>query len=801
MVVDWLLFPLVMLAVCLGCGLAVERVAGWRMWGGLLPAVGLCLVIVVATLTTTYAASARWTTPLVVLLALGGYASSWRRVAGLRPEPWPLAVSLALFAVFAAPVVLSGNASFAGYFIDNDAAFHFVLIDQLLSHGHDTAGLPPSIYSYLARSYLATSYPVGADVAVGALRPLVGQDIAWIYQPYLAVILTFGGVALYELLRDAVRPRSMRAVIAFIAAQAGLVYAFYLETSIKEIATTMILTVMVVLVFATLRERLRVRALVPLGLTAVAALDVLQLGAVPWIGIPLAVFGIAFAWHARRTVRVASRRQLVIAVSCTAVALVVLLLPVIKSASTFFTVATGVLTGTGGNSTGNLAGQLPNWEMLGIWPAGDFRLPILTHYGAAYALIGVALVSGVLGIAWMIRRRRLAPLLLVTGNGIAAIYLLSRGTAYANAKVMMIFSLTAVLAAMLGAASLYDSQRRVEAWVLAAAVAGGVLWTNVLAFENASIAPRQRLDELAAIGSRFSGQGPTLYNLADEFAAHFLRREAPADPAYSAFPARPGLPPRSAAQVRLAWDPNDLAEPWLQTFRLLVLGNDPVTSRPPANYRLVYQGRYYTVWRRTASPRVVAHVPISSGLDPSSAGCRTVRIVAAKAARERALIAYAPRPPMAILAPSKAAHPPTWPPYPGDPNELVPQQQSGVVTGLARVQQPGRYDVWLGGSFNRRYVVWVAKHPLGSVSPDIGSPGEYVRVGQVSLSRGMVPVLIDRPQTGFTPGETASTALLGPLVLVRSGSPPPVKEISPDQARSLCGRPLDWLEVVRPTAS
>lgn len=793
MLVDWLLFPLVMLAVCLGCGLTVERVAGWQMWGGLLPAVGLVLVIVVATLTTAHATTAAWTTPLVLLLALTGYASSLPRVKSLRPEPWPLAIGLALFAVYAAPVVLSGNAGFAGYFVDNDAAFHFALIDQLLAHGHDVSGLPISVYFYMVKNYLSTAYPIGADVAVGAIRPLVGQDIAWIYQPYLAVILVFGGVALYELLRDAVASRPLRSVIAFIAAQAGLVYAFYLETSIKELAITTIITLIVVLVFATWRERLRVRALIPLALTAVAALDVLQLAAVPWIGVPLAVFGIAVAWRARHAVRMLSRRHVAVLASLTAV-VVALLIPVIEKASTFFSTASAVLSDS---SLGNLPGPLPKWEMLGIWPVGDFRGPVTMHYQAIYALIGVAVVSGVLGITWMIRGRRLAPLLMVAGNGIATAFLLSRGNAYASAKVMMIFSLTAVLAAMLGAAALYDGSRRVEGWALAAVLAAGVLWTNVLALENVSIAPRDRFDELAAIGSRFSGQGPALYNLADEFAAHFLRNEAPSDPANGSFPARPGLPPRTPAQARLAWDPNDVAPSYLQSFRLLVLGNSPVTSRPPADFKLVFQGRYYTVWKRTASPLVVAHVPISSGVDPRPASCRTVSTVAAQAARERALIAYAPRPQMATLVPSKASYPPTWVISSPDPNELVPSQQSGVVTGLVQVEQPGPYDVWLSGSFSQRFVVWVGRHLLGSVPLDIGPPGQYVRVGQIYLSRGKVPVLIARPKSHLTPGESASTALLGPLVLVRGGSPPPVKEISPDQARSLCGRPLDWLDVVR----
>ncbi len=135
-------------------------------------------------------------------------------------------------------------------------------------------------------------------------------------------------------------------------------------------------------------------------------------------------------------------------------------------------------------------------------------------------------------------------------------YLLNRGSPYASAKVMMVFSLTPVLMAMLGAAALVEGGRQVEGWLLAAAVAFGVLWSNALGYHDASIAPRSRLDELASIGSRFNGQGPAFFNLSDEFAAYFLRDEEPTDPALGPPPARPGTTPPPG---REPWDPRRLS--------------------------------------------------------------------------------------------------------------------------------------------------------------------------------------------------------------------------------------------------
>jgi len=59
--------------------------------------------------------------PAVVLLAVlgAGLSLPWRFG---RPNRWPLLVAFAVFAVFGAPVVLSGEPSFAGYIKLDDTA-------------------------------------------------------------------------------------------------------------------------------------------------------------------------------------------------------------------------------------------------------------------------------------------------------------------------------------------------------------------------------------------------------------------------------------------------------------------------------------------------------------------------------------------------------------------------------------------------------------------------------------------------------------------------------------------------------
>jgi hypothetical protein len=796
MFVAWALFPLVLLAVCLGCGLAVERVAGWRLPGALLASVGLALVIVTATVLTHKGSTARFTTAAVVVLAVAGYLSSLRRLRELRPEPWALAVGLGVYAVLAAPIVLSGNSTFLGYFVLNDSAVHFALVDQLLSHGPDLRGLRLSALSVVLHAYLANSYPVGSQVALGAVRPLVAQNVAWVFQPYLAVILSLGAVTLYQLLDGVVRSRPLRALCAFVAAQPGLIYAFYLEASIKELTTSWVITLTVAVVLVTLRGKPGPRRVVPLAIVAVAGFDVLNLAIVPWLGIPLAAFVMIASWRARAVIRGVSKRRLALATGAFGAALAVAAAPIIVSAHTFFNVTKGTLTNQG--DLGNLVMPLSRWQLFGIWPSGDFRFPVIYESRLAFALIGIAVASAILGAVWAVRVRAAGPLLLLGGSGLAAIYLMRIGSPYANAKVMVIFSLTVMLIVMLGAVALHDSGWRVEGWGLAAALAGGVLWTNVVAYEGASVAPRAQFAELAAIGSRFAGQGPTFFNLSDEFGIHFLGPEAPIDTAFTPPTPRPGLPPRALQELRAPWDPDELSERFIQSFSLLVLGRSPRSSRPPADYRLAYRGRYFDVWRRSATPQVLQHVPLGSGLDPAAVPrCDVVDALARRALREQARLAAVVRVPVPMLVPTQARRPPNWGLVDGDPYSLIPRQEAGAATGAVRVQTSGRYEVWLQGTYSRQIQVWIDGRHVGSESYQLGPRGQTEAVGTLDLRAGSHEASIVVPNTGSAPGGELVNQTFGPLMLASSSESEAVKEVDPAQARSLCGQSLDWIEIVR----
>ena len=63
-------------------------------------------------------------------------------------------------------------------------------------------------------------------------------------------------------------------------------------------------------------------------------------------------------------------------------------------------------------------------------------------------------------------------------------------------------------AALAGCAALFGLGRRVEAAVVAIAIAGGVLWSNTLAYHEVSLAPRGQLHELETIGRTLPARAP-----------------------------------------------------------------------------------------------------------------------------------------------------------------------------------------------------------------------------------------------------------------------------------------------------
>ena len=289
LIVAWVVFPGALVALALGCGLLVGRLAGTALPRALLPAAGLALMIVVAAFFTLADATAELAAPAVVALALAGLVLGRRSLA--RPSRWPLLAAGGVFAVYAAPIVLSGEATFAGYIRLDDTATWLALTDRVLEHGRDLDGLAPSTYEATLAFNLADGYPVGAFLPLGLVGGLLGEDVAWLIQPYMAALAALLALALWSLARPLVASAPLRAGIAFVAAQSALLFGYYLWGGVKELAAAMLIASVAACLAGAVAARFEPRALLAPALFAAALAAVLSAGGLVWLAPMLALAG------------------------------------------------------------------------------------------------------------------------------------------------------------------------------------------------------------------------------------------------------------------------------------------------------------------------------------------------------------------------------------------------------------------------------------------------------------------------------------------------------------------------------
>ena len=785
--IAWLVLPLVLGAISLGCGLLVERAAGLNLTGALLLPLGLALVIVEADLVTMTSATAQLATPLAVALAVAGYGLAGRRAR--RVDGWALGCGVGVFAVYAAPIVLSGRATFAGYITLDDTSTWLALTDRAMQHGRTLGGLAPSTYQQVLTDYFTSGYPLGAFMPLGIGGKLTGYDVAWLFQPTIAFLAVMLALTLYALSAPLVSSRPLRAVAAFLGAQPALLFAYSLWSGLKELAAAALIALVCAAVAATIGRRQGLRATVPPALAVAALFAVLSPAGGVWLLVPTLVVA---AILVRRGLSSSAR---------TAAALVgliaVLSIPSIAIARAFVEGASGGEI-TSSTEVANLGHPLDGLQAFGIWPATDFRsqphnLPLTN------VLIGVLLLAVVvcLLLAWRRRAWGIPLYVAAAGGGILLLFALDHvglSSPWLNAKGMAEGSPALVVAAVAGAAALFETGRRTEAAVIGGLIAVGVLWSNGLAYSNVWLAPRGQLAELQSIGHRFAGQGPTLMTDSEPYGVrHFLRRmdpEGASERRRRLIPLLNGMPLEKGRYADL--DQFQLGG--VLIYKTLVLPHSPVESRPPSPYRLVSTGRYYDVWQRPDASAILEHLPLGDSLQPGAVPrCRDV-LRLAELAGPVGRLAAAPRPYVTAVPLSSARYPDSWS---ADANGLVYPYGSGDVLTSVDVGRRARYVLWVGGSFRNRLRVEADGQPVADLRHYVNDGAAYSRLGSVVLAPGRHVVRLRVGGPDLHPGSGGYPFGLGPLVMSTAiAADTPVTFVEPKNARSLCGKRLDWIDAL-----
>jgi hypothetical protein len=784
MIVAWILFPLVLTALCLGCGLLLEALAGRRLPGPLLAPAGFAVLVVIAGIVTSRGETAMLATPLVVLAAVAGAALGypWK---GRRPDGWMICAALGVFAVYTAPVVLSGHPTFTGYIKLDDTATWMAFVDRLLDHGRDFSGLEPSSYQTTLAVNFPGGYPIGVFLPLGVGVKLTGADVAWLVQPYMATMAALLSLCLYWLARPLVESRPLRALVAFGAAQPALLFGYSLWGGIKEMVIALAIAVLAAVTPAAIKPGDGWRATLPAALAFAALLTMVGGGAVVW-ALPILALGALLLWHGSGFRALLARAWPLVLVA------LLLAIPALFAAGGF-SPAQGAFANA---ELGNLVKPLSAAQFAGIWPNGDFRLDpskmALTSF-----LIALAILAALTGawLAW--RRRAWEPLLYAVGAGAGSLAAFAYSSPWVGAKALASGSPALLFLALAGAAAFAARVERVLGTTVLVAVLAGVLWSNALGYHDVSLAPYDQLHELESIGDEIDGEGPALMTEYQPYGVrHFLRAgdaEGASELRYRQIPLVTG-----GELEKGEWaDTDQISLPALLTYRTLVLQHSPAQSRPPSVYSLVRHGRYYDVWQRpAAAPTIAAHVPLGSFEDPGAVPSCAEVLAAAEAVPPGGRLAVVERQPTVVASLSESTYPPSWIPTEAGSPSLVPHAP-GTASLELDVPRAGLYGVYLQGSARNRLTVSVDGVEVGSVEEQINEASQFLYFGDAQLAPGSHTVTIEYAGQNLGPGSGAPPLAIGPLVLdPAANEDPPVHKLPASQAATLCGHQLDWLEAL-----
>ena len=351
-----------------------------------------------------------------------------------------------------------------------------------MEHGRSLAGLEPSTYQATLNANLPSGYPIGVFLPFGTAQKLVGGDLAWVFQPYLSFLAAMLSLCLWQIAGGVLRRPGLRALAVFVAAQPALLFGYALWGGVKELAAAVFVALAAALAPAVVRAGVLRREAARLALAAGALVGVLSLGGLVWLGpmlLGLAVLAVRDLGRRRRRSTGARLRRRGGGVS----------VPILVAGG-FSPFQSGL---TKESELGNLIGPLNPFQALGIWPSGDFRIdPSLTVPSVILISLGIFAALFGLWAAW--RRRSVAPLLFASSL-LACAAIVAVGSPWVGGKALATAAPAALLLAIAGAIVALRTDR-LAGTALIAVVAGGVLWSNVLAYGGVSLAPYDQLAEL-----------------------------------------------------------------------------------------------------------------------------------------------------------------------------------------------------------------------------------------------------------------------------------------------------------------
>jgi hypothetical protein len=791
----WLLFPIVLFLISVALGIGIRFLLRESFESALVLPVGVAGIILILEFFTTEKFSVIFAVPVLMavtvtcaILLRSEFYKFFRRN---RDQSL---VAFLTYSIYLLPVSASGMPSIAGWIKLDDSATWLAYSDRLIEAGRNTTGLSPSSYEAVLQLNLnpaagaGPGYPIGAFLPLGAIAKLIGVDPAWAFQPYISFLAAVLAVVLFVALKKLIPFSLLRGVVAITSTCSALLYGYAMWGGIKELALALFIALLTYFAVTYTSLNGLTYSVIPFAIVASSILAISGPSGAIWILFP-SLYLLYVSYKEQKSKITTGKSLFALLLSMLILCLPIFLITNILNLDSLFNYAKG------SPDIGNLVGPLARKEILGIWPAGDFRFAPTNNNGPlnlALIIIACLAVAGVI-YSWKSGHHFVA---FIAVSSTLLSLLFSFGNAWVGGKAIAISSPFLLLCALYGIIWLIDSKRFIEASLSSIIVVGGVLLSLGLIYHEVWLAPYDQLKELQQIGQDTRLSSPALMLEYSPYGArHFLRNlgtESAGELRRNQIPMNNGIGLAKGAAADIDEFPLTSIEP----YNTLVLQRSPNASRPPSNYHLLYSKHFYEVWQKDPS----TNTPLKHrGFGDLSIPAKIVKCSElanfAKSAASTDSIATVIRDTNLSLDLSQNNLPAGWSKGSSPGSVIAPN--SGQLSMKTIIEKSGDYLIWLGGSFRGRSEITIDQNQKYSWSSQINHPSSFTQMGKVFLTSGEHNIQLNYHTSFLSPGVGGFPFEFGPVVLSTTSGDTPVVKVKPNQIKTLCGKELDWIEIVR----